>query len=173
MGLAPALLFAQKNGGFSAGFVIRPAPRVACSFGPFVPYAYFPIGDYATPYSYGQPYAQSHEPLSNYWWTGPYPPTDPRQEGYNPSGGYPTGTVLTLILETSPAKSRVILNGVFVGTADSLAPIQLPFGDHMLRVEAPNYEPSETLLRVERATVQTLQVRLTPLPQRSASKPKT
>jgi hypothetical protein len=107
--------------------------------------------------------APNYNYAPNYWWTGPNSGTDPRQEGYNPSSGYPSETVSTLLLETFPAKARVILDGVFIGTADSLGPTQLPAGEHSLRVEAASYEPSETILKVEQPTLQQLEIRLNPI----------
>lgn len=100
--------------------------------------------------------------MPNHWWVSPYPLEDPRQEGYNPSSGYPAGTVTTLLLETTPAKARIVLDGVFVGRSDFLGPIQLPVGEHTLRVEAAGFEPSETVLKVEQPVLQQLEVRLTP-----------
>jgi hypothetical protein len=71
--------------------------------------------------------------------------------------------VTTLLLSTFPAKARVILDGVFVGTADCLGPTQLPLGEHTLRVDATSYEPSEIVLKVEQPTVQELDVRMKPI----------
>ena len=100
--------------------------------------------------------------LPKYWWVEPYPSADPRQAGYNPASGYAKDEVTTLLLVTSPAKARVILDGLYVGTADYLGPIQLPLGEHTLRVEAAGYEPSETVLSVEAPVLQQLEVRLKP-----------
>ena len=106
-------------------------------------------------YSPGYAYAPSH------WWTGPNSGTDPRGVGYNPDAGYAWDSVTTLLLDTFPAQARVTLDGIFVGTADSLGPFQLPAGEHTLRVDAPGYEPSDTVLKVEKPVLQQLQVRLT------------
>ena len=108
-------------------------------------------------YSPGYAYAPSH------WWTGPNSGTDPRGVGYNPGAGYAWDSVTTLLLDTFPAQARVTLDGIFVGTADNLGPFQLPAGEHTLRVDAAGYEPSDTVLRVEKPVLQQLQVRLTPL----------
>lgn len=101
--------------------------------------------------------------MPNYWWVSPYPIGDPRQAGYNPSSGYRWEDVATLLLVTNPTKTRVILDGVFVGTTNYLGPIQLPVGEHSLRVEAAGYEPSETVLNIERPVLQQLEVQLTPM----------
>jgi hypothetical protein len=98
--------------------------------------------------------------LPNYWWVSPYPTADPRQAGYNPASGYARDSVTTLILTTEPAKSRIILDGIFIGTSDYLGPTQLPLGEHVLRIEAPGFEPSETVLNIEQPVLQQLTVRL-------------
>jgi hypothetical protein len=98
--------------------------------------------------------------LPNYWWAEHYPAADPRQAGYNPSSGYPKESVTTLLLATYPLKTRIILDGIYVGRADYLGPIQLPPGEHTLRVEAPGYETSETVLNVEEPALQQLEIRL-------------
>jgi len=98
-----------------------------------------------------------------------YPIGDPRQDGYNPSSGYPWESVTALILDTYPDKARVILDGLFIGTSNYLAPLQLPPGEHSLRVEASGYEPSETILKIERPTIEQLVIRLSPV--HTSSKP--
>lgn len=120
-------------------------------FGGFLPPFY---ASFALPPAY--PY------LPNYWWVSMYNIADPRQEGYNPSSGYPRESVTTLLLDTQPSRARIILDGTFVGRSDYLGPIQLPFGEHSLRVEANGYESSETVLKVEQAIVQQLEIRLSP-----------
>jgi hypothetical protein len=104
--------------------------------------------------------------LPQYWWVEPYPSADPRQAGYNPASGYPKEEVTTLLLATHPVKTRIVLDGIYVGTADYLGPIQLPLGEHTLRVEALGYEPSETVLNVEQPVLQQLEIRLKPLAPR-------
>jgi hypothetical protein len=101
--------------------------------------------------------------LPKYWWVEPYPSADPRQAGYNPASGYPKDEVTTLLLVTHPVKTRIVLDGIYVGTADYLGPIQLPLGEHTLRVEALGYEPSETVISVEQPVLQQLEIRLKPL----------
>lgn len=98
--------------------------------------------------------------LPDGWWTGYYGNTDPRGPAYNPDAGYSWDSVTTLVLDTLPAKARVTLDGIFVGSADLLGPFQLPSGQHTLRVEAAGYEPSETVLKVEQPTLQQLTVKL-------------
>jgi hypothetical protein len=98
--------------------------------------------------------------MPNYWWVGPYPTADPRQSGYNPAIGYRWDEVTALILDTYPKNARITLDGVTIGRTSELGPIQLPFGEHSLRVEAVGYEPSETVLKVERPILQQLEVRL-------------
>jgi PEGA domain len=98
--------------------------------------------------------------MPKYWWTGPYSTEDPRQSGYNPSAGYSWDSVTTLFVSTSPLKANVTLDGNPIGSADDLGPIQLPMGEHTLRVEAPGYEPSETVMKVQTTSVQRLQINL-------------
>ncbi len=120
-------------------------------------YNTFSYGSYYTPfYSLPSPYPY----MPNYWWASPYPIADPRQEAYNPSGGYPAGTVAVILLSTSPAKARITLDGIFVGNADALGPIQMPVGEHSLRVEAAGFEPAETVLKIEQPVLQQMDVRL-------------
>ena len=69
-----------------------------------------------------------------------------------------------MLLETYPKKARVVLDGLYVGTSDSLGPFQLPVGEHTLRVEAAGFEPSETVLKVEQPVLQQLEVRLKAAP---------
>lgn len=101
--------------------------------------------------------------LPKYWWTGMYSEADPRQDGYNPSAGYTWDSVGTLMLLTYPTKARITLDGTFIGTTNYLGPIQLPLGEHTLRVEAAGYEPSETVLKVDQARPEELEIRLKPL----------
>lgn len=98
--------------------------------------------------------------LPKYWWTGYYDTEDPRQAGYNPNAGYRWEDVTTLILGTFPKKAEVTLDGSPIGSACDLGPIQLPPGDHTLRVEAPGFEPSETVLKAEASSVRRLQINL-------------
>jgi PEGA domain-containing protein len=125
-------------------------------------YSYPSYGSYgySTPFlsapSLSQPYAY----MPKYWWTGSYSTEDPRQAGYNPSAGYRWQDVTTLIVTTSPAKAQVTLDGNDIGSADDLGPIQLPLGEHTLRVEAPGFEPSETVMKVQTPSVQKLQINL-------------
>ena len=121
---------------------------------PSMGYGYYSPQVYMPSFSVPYPYAPK------YWWTGYYPTEDPRQAGYNPSAGYDWQEVTALILSTSPAKAEVILDGSPIGSADSLGPIQLPIGKHTLKVEAPGFEPSETVIQVEKPSVQHLQINL-------------
>lgn len=150
-----------------SGFAQAAAPAVRVTgHGGFVQPYFFPSFGFG--WGYFSPFVEiPHLPpaipyLPKFWWAEPYPSADPRQAGYNPNGGYPKEEVTTLLLATSPAKARVYLDGVFVGTNDYLGPIQLPLGEHTLRVEARGYETSETVLRIEQPTLQQLEVRLTP-----------
>lgn len=142
-----------------------PSPRSAShvqpySFPSFSPWGWF--GGYYSPFMNMPTLPPARPYLPNYWWVEPYPSADPRQAGYNPASGYARDEVTTLLLVTYPAKARVILDGLYVGTADYLGPIQLPLGEHTLRVEAAGYEPSETILSVEQPVLQQLEVRLKP-----------
>jgi hypothetical protein len=110
--------------------------------------------------------------LPKYWWVEPYPSADPRQAGYNPASGYPRDEVTTLLLVTYPVKARIVLDGIYVGTADYLGPIQLPLGEHTLRVEALGYEPSETVISVEQPVLQQLEIRLKPLAPSAKPEPR-
>jgi hypothetical protein len=129
------------------------------------------VNPYPTFGLYGNCFPQFFEPpagpgfayLPNYWWAGANASADPRQDGYNPSSGYAWESVAILLLESFPPKARVILDGTYVGTADSLGPTQLPLGEHTLRVEARSYEASETILKIDQPVTQQLEVRLKPL----------
>ena len=166
--LASMTLFGQSNPNFGAA---PPGHNGFGNSGGFVqPYFYpnsnwngYGYSGYFSPFLY----FPSDSPLSpafapKYWWVSWHPLADPRQAGYNPSSGYAKETVTTLLLTTSPEKSRVILDGLYVGTADALGPFQLPVGEHTLRVEAAGYEPSETVLKAEEPALQQLEIRLTP-----------
>lgn len=107
--------------------------------------------------------------MPKYWWVSPYSIADPRQSGYNPAAGYRWEDVTTVILHTYPKQADVILDGNAIGSSDDMGPIQLPFGVHTLRVEAPGYEPSETVMRVETRSFQRLQVNLKAAGKESAS----
>ena len=98
--------------------------------------------------------------MPNGWWAGPYANSDPRQAGYNPRAGYRWEDVTTLILGTYPLKAEVTLDGDPIGSASDLGPIQLPPGDHTLRVEAEGYETSETVLKADSSSVRRLQINL-------------
>ena len=137
MVLGAHMVMAQRSHG---------AFRAERSFAPAAPVSTF-SGGYGFPFfgesSYG------YQP-PNYWWVSAYPSLDPRQAGYNPSGGYEWESVGALILTTYPANARVTLNGIFVGTADHLGPFQLPAGQHTFRLAAQGFEPSEQIVNVER-----------------------
>jgi hypothetical protein len=111
--------------------------------------------------------------LGSYWWAGPNAGDDPRQAGYNPSAGYPWNSVTTLLLMAKPSQAHVTLDGTDVGPARDLGPIQLPMGEHTLRVDARGFEPSETVLKVEQPIVQQLDVRLTPVKLAATTAPAT
>src|SRR5437773_4600811 len=85
--------------------------------GAYVPY--YGTAYYTPGYSYAPPY----------WWAGPYASTDPGGTTYNPNAGYAWGSVSVLLLETTPAKASVTLDGILVGTMDCLGPFQLPMGE--------------------------------------------
>jgi hypothetical protein len=151
--LSSPALFAQRFAG------VRPAIGVnGYSFPHFEAY-----GGYGTPSFVYPTFAPASGYAPNYWWVSPYPLADPRQDGYNPSAGYEWDSVGVLILSSSPANAGVTLNGVFVGTSDKLGPFQLPTGEHTLRLAAEGYEPSETIVRVDRPGLEELNVRLRPL----------
>lgn len=132
------------------------------SHGGFGPYGFY--GGYYSPFLDPTPYFSTDPYLPKYWWVERYPSIDPRQAGYNPNSGYAKEEVTTLLLETSPKKARVVLDGLYVGTSDSLGPFQLPIGEHTLRVEAAGFEPSETVLKIEQPVLQQLEIRLKAAP---------
>ncbi len=171
------MLFGQASSPFGAA-----APRGSGSgtmgqgFGPGfggwsppVQSYFYPSGDwyggYTSPFLFFPQLPPPTPYMPNYWWVSPYALADPRQDGYNPSAGYPKETVTTLLLTTYPAKTRVVLDGIYVGTSDSLGPFQLPVGEHTMRFEARGYEPSETVLKVERPAIEQLEIHLTPIAQ--------
>jgi hypothetical protein len=147
---------------------LRPAPA---SSGPsYVTPYFYPAyggfgfyGGYYSPFLNLAPYTTTDPYLPPHWWVERYPSADPRQAGYNPNAGYPKEEVSTLLLTTYPIKTRIVLDGVFVGTSDNLGPFQLPAGIHVLRVETAGYEPSETVLNIEQPTLQQLDIRLKPM----------
>ncbi len=154
IGQAPA-----SNRSFSGGYF---QSYFYPSYGPF---GYYGLSGFYSPF-FSQPGIPRAVPdLPNYWWAEPYPAADPRQAGYNPSSGYPKDSVTTLLLVTFPLNTRIILDGIYVGRADYLGPIQLPSGEHTLRVEAPGYETSETVLNVEEPALRQLEIRLKSLRQ--------
>jgi hypothetical protein len=65
-----------------------------------------------------------------------------------------------LILETNPPKARVTLDGIYAGTSDQLGPFQLPVGEHTLHIEAPGFEPSDIIVKVDQPSVQNLNIAL-------------
>jgi hypothetical protein len=138
-------------------------------FGGHEPFGGF--GGHSLPYSWypssGGPYGY----LPNYRWASHYPTSDPRQDGYNSSASYEWDSVGTLMLTTSPAKSRVTLDGVLVGTSDKLGPIQLPAGEHTLHLAADGYEPSDTIVKVDKPGPLVLNVELKPLSVRDQPAP--
>jgi hypothetical protein len=158
---------AREGGGFAGapagGGAASPrtvTPYYFPSFGGFGAYGFY--GGYYSPFIDLTPMNSTEPYLPKHWWVERYPSADPRQSGYNPNSGYAREEVTTLLLDTSPAKARVVLDGLFVGTSDSLGPMQLPVGMHTLRIEAAGYEPSQTVLNVEESAMQQLEVRLKP-----------
>lgn len=137
---------------FSGGGVVQPF---------FSPFGFF--GGFGSPFVNLPSLPPPYPYMPNYWWTGPYPTADPRQSGYNPASGYRWEDVTALILDTYPKKARITLDGVAIGQTTELGPIQLPMGEHSLRVEAAGYETSETLLKVEKPVLQLLEIRLEPV----------
>lgn len=167
----------QKSGPVGQA-VVSTGPSGGVSFGGYVQPYFFPS---FSPFGWGGFYSPffdiprlppAYPYLPKYWWVGPYPEDDPRQAGYNPDSGYPKETVTTLLLVTYPLKTRIILDGVFVGTSNYLGPIQLPIGEHTLRVEAVGYEPSETVLKIEEPVLEQLEIRLKPLLSRAKPAPR-
>lgn len=120
-------------------------------------------GGYYSPFLNLTPYSTTDPYLPPHWWVERYPSADPRQAGYNPNSGYRKEDVTTLLLTTFPVKTRVVLDGIFVGTSDNLGPFQLPAGIHVLRVETAGYEPSERVLNIEQPSLQQLDIRLKPV----------
>jgi hypothetical protein len=166
------MLLAQGRGGFGS----QPTPisrAVVAQPGPVTAFGYAGYSGFYPSYSGAySPYFESQATYApKYWWVGPYSIDDPRQDGYNPNAGYAWDSVGTLLLTTFPVRAHVNLNGNSIGTANYLGPIQLPAGEHTLRIEAAGYEPYETVLRVDSPVAQELEVRLRPLPP--ATKPTT
>jgi PEGA domain-containing protein len=156
--MAPAV--AAPPSGPSVSSVIAPSMHTS-NFGGVYYGGYGGYGGFGVPSFYGGSYeSYGRSNFDSHWWAGPNGSSDPRQAGYNPSGGYPWESVATVILSTFPQKARIILDGVFVGTTNRLGPFELPVGEHTLKVESPGYEPSETVLKVEEPVVQQLDVRL-------------
>ncbi len=156
---------AGEGSGFSAAAPAQSAPSSRAvtpyffpSFGGFGGYGFY--GGYYSPFIDFSSMHTTNPYLPKNWWVERYPSADPRQSGYNPNSGYAREEVTTLLLETYPAKARVILDGLFVGTSDSLGPMQLPVGTHTLRIEAAGFEPSQTVLNIEEPAMQQLEVRL-------------
>ncbi len=163
--ISSVTVFAQRNAFFGAAPPAQTNGSLGGFSGPFIQSYFYPFDWYGgsfSPFLYLPSQPNPYPYLPNHWWTSPYQIADPRQEGYNPKAGYPSETVVTLLLTAYPAKSRVTLDGVFVGTSDVLGPVQLPIGEHTLRVEASGYEPSETIVSVEQPSVERLEVRLAP-----------
>jgi hypothetical protein len=159
-GFAPA---APPAGGNSPRYV---TPYFFPSFGGFGAYGFY--GGYYSPFIDLTPQNTTQPYLPKHWWVERYPSADPRQSGYNPNSGYAREEATTLLLSTYPTKTRVIIDGLFVGTSDSLGPMQLPVGMHTLRIEAAGFEPSQTVLNVEEPALQQLEVRLKPVAAASA-----
>jgi hypothetical protein len=159
-----ALLFAQHGGRRCGPQLGAPRFTSGATVAIVNPYPTFGLyGNYFPQFFEPPPVGPGFTYLPNYWWAGANASADPRQDGYNPSSGYAWESVATLLLESFPAKARVILDGTYVGTTDSLGPTQLPLGEHTLRVEAPSYETSETILKIDQPVTQQLEVRLKPL----------
>jgi len=116
-------------------------------------------------YGFGGPglYPSSSSPLdvpAKYWWVSPYRSENPCQSGCNLNAGYEWESVGALILETNPPKARVTLDGIYAGTSDQLGPFQLPVGEHTLHIEAPGFEPSDIIVKVDQPSVQNLNIAL-------------
>lgn len=154
---------APAPGGASARTV---TPYYFPSYGGFGAYGFY--GGYYSPFIDPAPMNSTQPYLPKHWWVERYPSADPRQSGYNPNSGYAREEVTTLLLATFPVKARVTLDGLFVGTSDSLGPMQLPVGMHTLRIEAVGFEPSQTVMNIEEPALQQLDVRLTPLASAAA-----
>lgn len=180
IGLASGTLLGQglrTRASYGWDRILLPPNNNGCCFTPPVNSYFYPsygfYGGYFSPFLFFPSLPPPTPYMPNYWWTSPYSVADPRQEGYNPSSGYPMGTVATLLLITTPAKARITLDGTLIGTSDSLGPIQLPVGEHSLRVEATGYEPAETILRIEQPVLQQLEIRLDPVHFKPKASPKT
>ena len=169
--IAAGMLVAQGRGGFGSqlspiGRAVSTGTGPATTFGYATPVysGFYPsYGGYGGAYSIYPESSSSQAPypyMPKFWWVGPYVIDDPRQDGYNPNAGYAWDSVGTLMLSTFPAKARVKLDGTSIGTANYLGPIQLPAGDHTLRIEAPGYEPYDTVLWVDSPVAQDMEVRL-------------
>lgn len=157
-GAAPGVTWGQNR-----SFAAAPAPISHFTSTPFVHSFFnhsFGFFGYSSPFISVPTLPPPYPYMPKYWWTGAYGTDDPRQSGYNPSAGYRWDDVSTLLLTTYPKSARIVLDGSFIGGSDDLGPIQLPFGEHTLRVEAPGYEPSETVVRVEAPSLQQLQINL-------------
>lgn len=126
-----------------------------------------------TPYYGTSSYSPGFAYAPPYWWAGPYAANVAAGPGYNPNAGYAWDSVSVLLLETTPAKARITLDGIFVGTMDCLGPFQLPMGEHTLRVDAAGYEPSVTVLHVEKPILQQLEVKLAETSHNGKPGPKT
>ena len=108
-------------------------------------------------------YPSSSSPLDvppKYWWVSPYPSENPCQAGCNPNAGYEWDSVGTLILDTTPPKARVTLDGIYAGTTDKLGPFQLPVGEHTLHIEASGFETSDIIVKFDQPGVQNLNVEM-------------
>jgi PEGA domain len=133
--------------------------------------SYGGYGGFYSPGYFGSYLPPAGSYLPPYWWTGQNSGTDPRQAGYNPSGGYSWDSVGALLLSTTPADARVTLDGTDIGTANYLGPIQLPMGKHTIKIEAPGYETSETTLDIQKPAVQKINILLGRAKQASALSP--
>jgi PEGA domain len=134
-------------------------------------YGYGGYGGYYAPYGGGY-YSPGYSTGSTHWWVGPNGSNAELGVGYNANAGYAWDSVSTLLLETNPPKARVTLDGIYVGTTDSLGPFQLPMGNHTLKIEAAGFEPSETVLKVVKPVLQQLDVDLTPASHANKPAPK-
>ncbi len=170
--VAMTLLFVPGRAADKSGAIGQGAPPSSAgpsfvqsyfypSSGGYLPFGFY--GGYFSPFIDVPTFSTTYPYLPKYWWVERYPSADPRQAGYNPNSGYPKEEVTTLLLATYPLKTRVVLDGIFVGTSDNLGPFQLPMGVHTLRIEAPGYQPSDTVLNVEQPTLEQLDIRLKPV----------